>query len=415
MTVKLAGKISLATFKTASLICCLTCCMLVAACGGAHTQPVSEPESAGPAHGASSARVAGHELPATGEAATGRSGGGDFSPVRPGLQLQQDRSGSEIMPEAHTPAMAPVWQPLAAQLAADGLSGPRVDALLATLAPTPSQSPMGRKMLELYKSRFMPRPPSAKPGPTTYYKGVVTEQNARLCRAFIAEYKQAFSQAQTRYGIPSSVAVALLFVETRLGKVLADVPENALYTLASMAVSREPAQIGQWLPRMPGYEEHMVWLQETMPKRADWAYKEVRALVSHILQDDLDPQYLPSSIYGAVGLCQFMPSNIAAYGADGDGDGKVDLFHVPDAVASLSNYLSRHGWKPGISRAQQHKVLMTYNRSTVYANTILALADLVHKAEAASGKAAVREQAGKPPASGQGGKARSGVPAGSGS
>ena len=415
MSVKLAGKVSLATCKTVSLICWLACCILVAACGGAHTQPAFESESAGSAHGVGPAKVTGHDLPATGEAVTGRSGGGEMSPVRPGLQIQQEHSGRELVPGEHAPAMAPIWQPLAAQLAADGLSGPRVDALLATLAPTPSQSPMGRKMLELYNSRFMPRPPSAKPGPTTYYKGVVTEQNARLCRAFIAEHKQAFSQAQTRYGVPSSVAVALLFVETRLGKVLADVPENALYTLASMAVSREPAQIDQWLPRMPGYEEHMDWLQETMPKRANWAYKEVRALVSHILQDNLDPQYLPSSIYGAVGLCQFMPSNIAAYGADGDDDGKVDLFHVPDAVASLSYYLSRHGWKAGINRAQQHKVLMTYNRSTVYANTILALADLVRKADAASGKAAAREQAGKAPASGKSGKARPAAPAGSGS
>lgn len=414
MTVKLAGKASLATFRTVSLVCCLACCMLVAACGGAHTQPVSEPE-AGPAHGAGPARVAGHDLPATGEAATGRSGGGEFSPVRPGLQAQPELPGSQNTPQAGIPAMAPVWQPLATRLAADGLSAPRVDALLATLASTPSQSPMGRKMLELYKSRFMPRPPSAKPTPTTYYKGVVTEQNARLCRAFIAEHKQAFSQAQARYGVPSSVAVALLFVETRLGKVLADVPENALYTLASMAVSRDPSQIDQWLPRMPGYEAHMDWLQETMPKRADWAYKEVRALVRHILQDDLDPQYLPSSIYGAVGLCQFMPSNIAAYGADGDDDGKIDLFHVPDAVASLSNYLARHGWKPGISRAQQHKVLMTYNRSTVYANTILALADLVQKPEAATGKTSARGQKEKNAGSGKSGKARPGVPAGQGS
>ena len=212
-----------------------------------------------------------------------------------------------------------------------------------------------------------------------YYKGVVTEQNARLCREFVAGHKLAFSQAQARFGVPSSVAVALLFVETRLGKVLADVPENALFTLASMAVSRQPDDISQWLPRMPGYEEHLPWFDETMPKRADWAYKEVRALVTHILQDNLDPRYLPSSIYGAVGLCQFMPSNIAAYGADGDGDGKVDLFHVPDAVASLSNYLARHGWKAGINRAQQHKVLMAYNKSVIYANTILALADLVAK------------------------------------
>lgn len=402
MTEKLTGNAYFATFRAVSLVCCLACCMLVVACGGAHTQPVSESENTGPAQGAGPVKVAGHVLPATGEAATGRSGGEDASPVRDGRQTPEKAPGRQPLPEGSAPAVAPVWQPLVTRLAADGLSGPRVNALLATLAPVPSQSPMGRKMVELYKSRFMPRPPSAKPTPTTYYKGVVTEQNAALCRAFIAEHRQAFSQAQTRYGVPSSVAAALLFVETRLGKVLADVPENALYTLASMAVSREPSEIDQWLPRMPGYEEHMDWLQETMPKRADWAYKEVRALVGHILQDDLDPRYLPSSIYGAVGLCQFMPSNIAAYGADGDGDGKVDLFHVPDAVASLSNYLARHGWKSGMGKAQQHKVLMTYNRSTVYANTILALADLVQKGAAAPAKGTVRGKTEKNAAPGKG-------------
>ena len=82
-------------------------------------------------------------------------------------------------------------------------------------------------------------------------------------------------------------------------------------------------------------------------------------------------------ISGPIGLCQFMPSNIATYGADGDGDGRVDLFTVPDAVASLSHYLARHGWKAGLSRERQHALLMRYNHSTVYANTILALADRV--------------------------------------
>lgn len=368
------GDVALPLFRTAWLVCCLTCCMLAAACGGAHTEPVSPPDQASLASAGYGDTTAAN-LQETG--------------LAPGVPQRGDAaatpSGQTLQPPPGSPAgssfegLPLVWRPLAQRLAADGLSGPRVDALLATLAPLPSQSPMGRKMLELYKSRFMPKPPSVTPPATQYYKGVVTEQNARLCRDFIAEHKLAFSQAQARFGVPSSVAVALLFVETRLGKVLADVPENALFTLASMAVSRQPDDISQWLPRMPGYEEHLPWFDETMPKRADWAYKEVRALVTHILQDDLDPRYLPSSIYGAVGLCQFMPSNIAAYGADGDGDGKVDLFHVPDAVASLSNYLARHGWKPGINRAQQHKVLMAYNKSVVYANTILALADLVSK------------------------------------
>lgn len=85
-----------------------------------------------------------------------------------------------------------------------------------------------------------------------------------------------------------------------------------------------------------------------------------------------------------------MPSNIAVYGADGDGDGKVDLFSVPDAVASLSNYLAKHGWKPGISRARQHTLLMAYNHSQTYANTILALSDLVAQPPASQGAAAQR-------------------------
>ncbi|OXS28270.1 MAG: transglycosylase [Desulfovibrio sp. MES5] len=423
MSLSQVGDVALPLFRNVWLICCLTCCMLAAACGGAHTEPVSPPDQASPTS-AGYGNTTATDLQAKG--------------VLPGVHQSGEAAvtptGQTLQPPSGAPAgqsregLPVVWQPLAQRLAADGLLGPRVDALLATLAPLPSQSPMGRKMLELYKSRFMPKPPSVTPPTMQYYKGVVTEQNARLCRDFVAEHKLAFSQAQARFGVPSSVAVALLFVETRLGKILADVPENALFTLASMAVSRQPDDISQWLPRMPGYEEHLPWFDETMPKRADWAYKEVRALVTHILQDDLDPRYLPSSIYGAVGLCQFMPSNIAAYGADGDGDGKVDLFHVPDAVASLSNYLARHGWKPGINRAQQHKVLMAYNKSVVYANTILALADLVAKPAApvkadgpgTPGKTAPKAKVSNSGTAGQGGKAlpkgkaaSGGVPSGS--
>jgi membrane-bound lytic murein transglycosylase B len=52
----------------------------------------------------------------------------------------------------------------------------------------------------------------------------------------------------------------------------------------------------------------------------------------------------------------------------------VSLYDPPDAIASAANYLARHGWKPGISRAQQRQVIWTYNHSDPYIDTVLAIA-----------------------------------------
>ena len=48
---------------------------------------------------------------------------------------------------------------------------------------------------------------------------------------------------------------------------------------------------------------------------------------------------------------------------------------MPDAVASLANYLAQHGWNKAATRAQKQKVIKTYNRIDIYANTILGLAE----------------------------------------
>ena len=83
---------------------------------------------------------------------------------------------------------------------------------------------------------------------------------------------------------------------------------------------------------------------------------------------------MPGSIYGAIGMCQFMPSNLPRYAADGDSDGIINIFEAPDAIASLSRYLKENGWKRDMTQQAQTKVLFRYNKSTTYANTILALA-----------------------------------------
>ena len=56
-----------------------------------------------------------------------------------------------------------------------------------------------------------------------------------------------------------------------------------------------------------------------------------------------------SSYAGAIGLPQFMPSSIRSFAVDGDGDGRIDLKQSPkDAIASVANFMRRHGWQPGM-------------------------------------------------------------------
>jgi len=52
---------------------------------------------------------------------------------------------------------------------------------------------------------------------------------------------------------------------------------------------------------------------------------------------------------GAMGQTQFMPSSFLTYAVDFDGDGRADIWtSVPDALASIANYLQKYGWQSGL-------------------------------------------------------------------
>ncbi len=57
---------------------------------------------------------------------------------------------------------------------------------------------------------------------------------------------------------------------------------------------------------------------------------------------------MKSSWAGALGQPQFMPSSFLTYAADGNGDGRADIWgSADDTLASIANYLARHGWVTG--------------------------------------------------------------------
>jgi hypothetical protein len=76
----------------------------------------------------------------------------------------------------------------------------------------------------------------------------------------------------------------------------------------------------------------------------------------------------------AVGPMQFIPSSWATFGVDGDGNGNADPFDIDDAAASAAKYLCRAGGGDLSNEAHQRNAVYSYNRSTTYVDTVMALA-----------------------------------------
>jgi membrane-bound lytic murein transglycosylase B len=190
---------------------------------------------------------------------------------------------------------------------------------------------------------------------------------------YLIENKGLLEEAARRYSVPAEIVVAILHVETRLG---ADTGSRRVFNrLASMALANNLDMVRPYLNMGVLTAEDEAYARRRCWEKADWAYKELTALLDYSRRNGMDPLSIRGSLYGAIGLCQFMPSNIFIYGVDADGDGRIDPFTKPDALFSIANYLRGHGWREGLDREGQHRLIFAYNHSTVYANTVLAVAD----------------------------------------
>jgi len=74
---------------------------------------------------------------------------------------------------------------------------------------------------------------------------------------------------------------------------------------------------------------------------------------------------------GALGPMQFLPATWAAYGADGDGDGRADVTDAADAIHGAARLLCANG---GADAGRLRSALWQYNHSDDYVERVLLLA-----------------------------------------
>ena len=210
---------------------------------------------------------------------------------------------------------------------------------------------------------------------TANYKQFSRDKEIDSARAYMQSHKQALDAAERQLGVDKEVITAIILVETRLGTYTGKrLVLNSLATLSAMTDKAPREMIWENLPNDNRRLSRSAF-DKKADQKADWAYRELKAFLVYAEGENMDPSTIEGSFAGAMGICQFMPTNIPKYGKDGNGDGSVNLFDHADAIFSVAAYLRNYGWKPGISRKQAYKAVYHYNHSKYYVNAVLDITD----------------------------------------
>ena len=208
------------------------------------------------------------------------------------------------------------------------------------------------------------------------YGQFTNKWSIRKANQYLQENQSDLTRIEKEYGVDKKIITAILLVETGLGASVGT--RSTLNTLSTMAALKDPTVRSKLWDLIPDSKKiSRKKFEKKAASRSNWAYKELKAFLEYTGREGFDPVSIPGSFAGAVGIAQFMPTNILAYGKDGNNDGMVDMLNHADSMASIANFLKSHGWRPGQSRKKAEKIIYHYNHSSYYVNTILKISSLL--------------------------------------
>lgn len=142
------------------------------------------------------------------------------------------------------------------------------------------------------------------------------------------EHRDLLARAETAFGVPASLIVGVIGVETLYGQHTGRF--RVLDALATLAFDFPPSH-----PRA-----------ET---RSQFFRDELEQFLMLARESGREPTSMLGSYAGAMGWPQFMPSSWRRYAVDFDGDGRIDLTDSQaDVIGSVANYFRTFGWQAGM-------------------------------------------------------------------
>lgn len=151
-----------------------------------------------------------------------------------------------------------------------------------------------------------------------YLRRTVASSRIENGHKMAKKYPTLLHRVEQRYGVQPHVILAFWGMESNYGARMSDHPlRDAFITLIYDG------------RRQTFFTNQLLALMKIADKNGD------------------DITTMGGSWAGAMGHFQFIPTTLAQYGVDGNGDGKIDIAHsIGDAMMSAGNYLNKLGWNP---------------------------------------------------------------------
>ena len=152
-----------------------------------------------------------------------------------------------------------------------------------------------------------------------YERRLLKESRVRTGIKYMKKHRATLERAYKKYGVPPEYITAIIGVETYYGENRGKFP--VFDTLTTLAFE---------------------------PNRRNKFFRgQLKDFLLMSRSEKIDPKSVKGSIAGAIGLCQFMPSNYDSLAVDFNGDGKKQMNNHIDAIGSIAHYFKRNGWKKG--------------------------------------------------------------------